>query len=104
MNLPSSSILDTTILIIIVIIFYCVNPLFTYFIIRIFLYNKIKKNLYFVQVIRENMKDFLIFLDFLKILNLAMNKLLYLDLDIYIYNLYIYLYMYIYYVHYAVDP
>lgn len=49
------------------------------------------------------MKDFLIFLDFLKILNLAMNKLLYLDLDIYIYNLYIYLYMYIYYVHYAVD-
>ena len=52
------------------------------------------KYLYFVQVIRENMKDFLIFLDFIKILNLAINKLLYLD----IYKrkfLHISLYMYI---------
>lgn len=70
-----------------------------------FYIKKKEKNLYFVQVIRENMK-FLFFLIFsrfwtLKILNLAMNKLLY--LDIYIYNLYIYLYIYIYYVHYAVD-
>lgn len=34
----------------------------------------------FVQVVRENMKDFLIFLDFIKILNLDINKLLYLDI------------------------
>lgn len=34
-----------------------------------FYIKKKEKNLYFVQVIRENMKDFLIFLDFLKILN-----------------------------------
>jgi len=46
----------------------------------IYLYNN--KYLYFVQVIRDNMKDFLIFLNFLKILNLAINKLRYLDLDI----------------------
>jgi hypothetical protein len=43
----------------------------------IYLYNN--KYLYLVQVIRDNVKDFLIFL---KILNLAINKLRYLDLDI----------------------
>ena len=49
---------------------------------RIYKYIYNNKYLYFVQVIRDNMKDFLIFLNFLKILNLAINKLRYLDLDI----------------------
>jgi hypothetical protein len=44
-----------------------------------------------MQVIRDNIKYFLIFIDFINILNLAMNKLIYIDI-------------YIYYVHYAVDP
>lgn len=46
-----------------------------------------------MQVIRDNSKYFLIFIDFINILNLAMNKLIYIYMDIYIY-----------YVHYAVDP
>lgn len=68
-----------------------------YYMLYVFIYIIIKY-LYFVQVIIENMKDFLIFLDFIKILNLPINKLLH--LDIYIKeNLYIYLYICIYYVH-----
>ena len=70
-----------------------------------------------MQVVRENMKDFIIFLDFIKILNLDINKLLYLDITsisryiekkistyISLYTYIMYINIYIYYVHYAVDP
>lgn len=50
-----------------------------YYTLYVFIYIIIKY-LYFVQVVRENMKDFLIFLYFIKILNLDINKLLYLDI------------------------
>lgn len=54
-----------------------------------------------MQVVRENMKYFIIFLDFIKILNLDINKLLYLDstsISRYIFSTYISIYTYIMYI------